>query len=190
MSQKNQIILIVDDNSKNIQFLGNLLTAQGYEIGVARNGVEALTFIEDIIPDLILLDIMMPEMDGYQVCIKLKSNLSFSHVPVIFLTAKSQSDDIVKGFEVGGSDYVTKPFIAAELMARIKTHLEVKQLRHLLPICSFCKKVKEEDGSWSRLEDYIDSHTESKFSHSICKACGEKYYPGVNLYDDDEDNHE
>ena len=179
--EKKTLILIVDDNSENIQFLGNLLMPHGYEVGVARNGVEALAFLESSLPDLILLDVMMPEMDGYEVCRKLKGNLALSHIPVIFLTARTQTEDIVKGFEVGGSDYVSKPFVAAELMARIKTHVEVKQLRHLLPICSFCRKVREADGSWNRLEAYIHAHTSSRFSHSMCPECAEKNYPGIDF---------
>ena len=184
MTDKPPFILIVDDNPKNIQFLGNLLMTHGYELGVAQNGVEALTFLEERLPDLILLDVMMPEMDGYQFCGKLKMNIEFSHIPVIFLTAKSESDDIVKGFEVGGADYVTKPFIAAELMARIKTQLEIRQLRHLIPICSICKKVRNDEGLWSRLEHYIDSHTNTQFSHGICRECAAKHYPDMDLYDD------
>ena len=179
------LVLIVDDNPKNIQFLGNLLMPYGYALGVAQNGKEALAFLEERLPDLILLDVMMPEMDGFQFCSEIKANLHFSHIPVIFLTAKSESDDIVKGFESGGADYVTKPFIAAELMARIKTHLEIKQLKHLIPICSICKKVRDDKGLWNQLEAYIDSHTNTQFSHGICKKCAKEHYPDMELYDDD-----
>jgi DNA-binding response OmpR family regulator len=181
VTDKAPLILIVEDNPKNIQFLGNLLMPHQYEIGVAQNGVDALAFLEERVPDLILLDVMMPEMDGYEFCRKIKSNLALSHISVIFLTAKSESDDIVKGFEAGGTDYVTKPFIAAELMARIKTQLEIKQLRNLIPICSYCGKVRDDEGFWSRLEQYIDSHTNTRFSHGICNECAEKYYPEMNL---------
>ena len=181
MTDKPPLILIVEDNPKNIQFLGNLLMPHQYEIGVAQNGAAALAFLKERVPDLILLDVMMPEMDGYAFCREIKSNLALSHIPVIFLTAKSESDDIVKGFEVGGTDYVTKPFIAAELMARIKTQLEIKQLRNLIPICSYCRKVRDDEGLWRRLEEYIDSHTHTKFSHGICKECAEKHFPEMNL---------
>jgi DNA-binding response OmpR family regulator len=184
MTDKAPLILIVEDNPKNIQFLGNLLLPHNYEIGTAQNGISALTFLEERMPDLILLDVMMPEMDGYDFCRKLKSNLVWSHIPVIFLTAKSESDDIVKGFEVGGTDYVTKPFIAAELMARIKTQLEIKQLRNLIPICSYCKKVRDDEGLWSKLENYIDTHTSTRFSHGLCKECAEIHYPEMNLSKD------
>ncbi|GAB6143406.1 response regulator [Desulfocicer niacini] len=184
MIDKPSLILIVDDNPKNIQFLGNLLMQNSYEIGVAQNGIEALSFCEEKLPDLILLDVMMPEMDGYQFCSVLKDNLAFSHIPVIFITAKTESDDIVKGFEVGGVDYVAKPFIAAELMARIKTQLEIKQLRHLIPICAHCKKVRDDKGIWEQLEHYISSQTHTQFSHSICKECAKKYYPDLDLEED------
>ncbi len=90
---------------------------------------------------------------------------------MIFLTAKSESDDIVKGFEAGGTDYVTKPFISAELMARIRTQLEINQLRHLIPICSFCRRVRDDQGLWDKLENYLDTHTKTRFSHGVCKEC-------------------
>jgi DNA-binding response OmpR family regulator len=175
------LILIVEDHPKNIQFLGNLLMPHGYEIGVARNGQDAMAFLKERMPDLILLDVMMPEMDGYQFCRQIKKNLEFSHIPVIFLTAKSESDDIVKGFEAGGTDYVTKPFISAELMARIRTQLEINQLRHLIPICSFCRRVRDDQGLWDKLENYLDTHTKTRFSHGVCKECAKKHYPGLDI---------
>ncbi len=186
MSEKSNLILIVDDNPNNIQFLGSLLIPEGYEIGVAGNGVEAFTFCEEKTPDLILLDVMMPEMDGYKFCTRLKDDMALSHIPVIFLTAKNETPDIVRGFEAGGSDYVSKPFIAAELMARIKTHLEINQLRHLIPICLHCKKVRDDKGFWDQLDHYISVNTKTMFSHGICKDCAEKYYPEFNLYKDEE----
>lgn len=179
------LILIVEDNPRNIQILGTLLMPHGYEIGVAQNGVQAMTFVGERRPDLILLDIMMPEMDGYTFCRKLKKDIALSHIPVVFLTAKSESDDIVKGFEAGGADYVAKPFIAAELIARIRIQLEIKQLRHLIPVCSMCRKVRDDAGLWSELEHYIDTHTHTRFSHGICQECARKYYPDLDLYEDD-----
>ena len=127
MGDQKSLILIVDDNLKNIQFLGSLLKENGYTLGIAQNGKKALVFVKENTPDLILLDIMMPEMDGYETCEKLKSDKRYQHIPVIFLTAKSEIDDITKGFDMGGADYVTKPFITAELLSRVKTHLAVKK---------------------------------------------------------------
>ncbi len=124
-------ILIVDDTPENIDILVELL--EDFECQIAINGEDALeTAWEDIPPDLILLDIMMPEMDGYEVCERLRADERTKDVPVIFLTAKTQKEDIVKGFEVGGQDYITKPFDARELMERVKTQLELKSQREIL----------------------------------------------------------
>jgi DNA-binding response OmpR family regulator len=176
MDKDKPLILVVDDNHQNIQLLGSLLMEQGYEIGIAQNGVMALKFIEQRLPDLILLDVMMPEMDGIEFCKILKTNLANSHIPVIFLTAKIETDDIVKGFEAGGVDYVTKPFIAAELLARVKTHLEIRYLRNLIPICSYCNKIRDDEGLWSRIESYFQKYTHTRFSHGICEECAENLY--------------
>ncbi|PLX11523.1 MAG: hypothetical protein C0598_07955 [Marinilabiliales bacterium] len=124
-------ILIVDDTPENIDILVDLL--EDFNNKVAINGRDALeTAWEEDAPDLILLDIMMPEMDGYEVCEKLRANDKTKEVPVIFLTAKTQQEDIVRGFEVGGQDYITKPFDSRELMERVKTQLELKHQREVL----------------------------------------------------------
>ncbi len=132
-------ILIVDDMPKNLQVVGNILDGAGYRFTLASSGKQALKVVERRLPDLILLDIMMPEMDGYEVCRALKSSPETADVPVIFLTAKTETEDIVKGFQCGGIDYITKPFISREMLARIKTHLEIvrvsserKELLHIL----------------------------------------------------------
>ncbi len=105
-----------------------------------------------------------------------KKNIIFSHIPVIFLTAKADTEDIVRGFEAGGIDYVTKPFIAAELLARVKTHLEIRYLRNLIPICSYCRKIRDDEGFWSKIESYFKKHTNTRFSHGICEECVQKIY--------------
>lgn len=118
-------ILIVDDVLKNLQVIGTILESEGYEIAVASNGYEALELIKNDIPDLILLDISMPDMDGYEVCKRLKEDEETKNVPVIFLTARTETADIVQGFQIGGVDYVTKPFKKEELLSRIRTHIEL-----------------------------------------------------------------
>lgn len=124
-------ILLVDDTPENIEILVDLL--DGFDLKVAINGKEALeTAWEDAAPDLILLDIMMPEMDGYEACRRLRADERTKDVPVIFLTAKTQKDDVYKAFEAGGQDYVTKPFDARELTERVKTQLELKTQREAL----------------------------------------------------------
>lgn len=126
------LILIIDDIPQNLQLLGTILKKKQYEVAVATGGQQALNALENISPDLILLDIMMPEMDGYEVCRRIKENVSTSHIPVIFLTGKTETDDMVKGFRIGAADYVTKPFNAAELLARVNTHLDLKRSHDLL----------------------------------------------------------
>jgi diguanylate cyclase (GGDEF)-like protein len=126
------LILIVDDTVKNLQLLGSVLKAENYKIALATNGNQAVMIANDINPDLILLDVMMPELNGFETCKKLKSIHKTSEIPVIFLTAKVETEDIIEGFKVGAVDYVTKPFNTYELKARVKTHVELKISKDLL----------------------------------------------------------
>src|SRR5512139_484249 len=121
-------ILVVDDTPANLQALAGTLKAKGYQISVATNGKQALEVVERVRPDLILLDVMMPEMDGFETCRRLKASEQWRQIPVIFLTAKTETADIVKGFELGAVDYVGKPFNAHELLARVNTHLTIARL--------------------------------------------------------------
>ncbi|MEZ4527429.1 MAG: hybrid sensor histidine kinase/response regulator [Desulfobacterales bacterium] len=134
--EKKPRILIVDDTQGNIQILGTILLKEGYQVNVARNGVQAMGLVEKIMPDLILLDIMMPEMDGFETCRQLKSSPQTKNIPVIFLTARADADDIVKGFETGAVDYITKPFNATELLVRVHTHLDLKFSKDLIETVS------------------------------------------------------
>ncbi|NIM11457.1 MAG: response regulator [Candidatus Aminicenantes bacterium] len=122
-------ILIVDDMPQNLQVLVNILREKDYKISVAPGGRKALEMVNIFLPDLILLDIVMPQPDGFQVCKKLKASPKTKDIPIIFLSAKTETEDIVKGFELGAVDYVTKPFKKAELLARISTHLELRKAR-------------------------------------------------------------
>lgn len=123
------LILIVDDTLKNVQLLGTVLKKADYEISIATDGKRALELLETVSPDLILLDIMMPDIDGYEVCENIKQNSELRSIPIIFLTGKTDTEDIVKAFETGAADYVTKPFRTAELLARVRLQLELKQAR-------------------------------------------------------------
>ena len=124
----------MDDVAKNLQVLGTILSKQEYKVAAANNGEQAIKIAKKTLPDLILLDIMMPGIDGFEVCARLKKDPMTKDIPVIFLTAKIEPEDIVKGFETGAVDYVTKPFNSTELLARAKTHLELKINRDLLKI--------------------------------------------------------
>ncbi len=122
---KKPLILIVDDTPQNIQLLCSILYDKGYGISISTSGIHALESVKNRTPDLILLDIQMPEMDGYEVCRLLKANHETKDIPVIFLTAKTETKDLLFGFELGAVDYVTKPFNAPELSARVSTHIEL-----------------------------------------------------------------
>jgi diguanylate cyclase (GGDEF)-like protein len=130
--EKTPLILIVDDVVKNLQVLGTILSKQNYKIAAANNGEQAIKIANNTLPDLILLDIMMPGISGFEVCSRLKKDPRTKDISIIFLTAKIEPEDIVKGFEAGGVDYVIKPFNSIELLARVKTHLELKISRDLL----------------------------------------------------------
>jgi diguanylate cyclase (GGDEF)-like protein len=122
-------ILIVDDTPENLTVLRQMLTEAGYRVRPALSGEIALKAVEVDVPDLILLDIMMPGMDGIEVCAKLKSDARTHDVPVLFISALIETEDKVRGFKAGGVDYIIKPFHAAEVLARVETHLALRNLQ-------------------------------------------------------------
>ena len=125
-------ILAVDDTPENLRLLTNLLREHDYKVRPVPNGTMALSVIEMSAPDLILLDIMMPSLNGYEVCSKLKDNPKYAHIPVIFISAIDDMIDKIKAFEVGGVDYITKPIQKEELLARVKVHLQLRALTQTL----------------------------------------------------------
>lgn len=129
MSQAHNRILIVEDVPANIRVLSAALRNENYQISAATNGRKALEVLAKSRPDLILLDIMMPEMDGFETCKHIKASPDWREIPIIFLTARSETDDIVRGFELGAVDYLTKPFNTHELLARVNTHVMMARLR-------------------------------------------------------------
>ena len=177
-------IMIVEDNPQYVYALKCILEKNGFEVTVSMDGIKAVDSIEMEMPDLILLDIMLPSLDGYGVCERLKAEKSTRGIPVIFLTIKTEIEDIVKGFEAGAVDYITKPFNSAELLARVKTHVELKlareelqTLRGIIPICANCKKIRDDEGFWEQVETFIEHHSNAIFSHSICPDCLTELYP-------------
>lgn len=121
-------ILLVDDTPANLAILRETLAPEGYNLAFAANGEKALEIASHIRPDLILLDIMMPGMDGFETCRRLKSNEATRNIPIIFISAKNEPEDIVEGFHVGGIDYIVKPFRREEVLARVRTHLQLQIL--------------------------------------------------------------
>ncbi|MBM9616743.1 response regulator [Desulfobulbus rhabdoformis] len=195
--ENHRSILVVDDNPDNLRLLEKLLTEHHYKVRLATSGSRALATVRKEAPDLILLDIMMPEMDGFEVCRQLKSIEQTAHIPIIFISAVSEIIDKVKAFSLGAVDYILKPFQEDEVLARVKTHLtlsilqrqlekknaaleealaEIKILRGIIPICASCKKIRNDDGYWQQIESYIREHSDAQFSHSICEECAQKLY--------------
>jgi CheY-like chemotaxis protein len=198
LAEKPPLILVVDDIAKNIELIGNILSLEQYQISVATDGEKAWRILNRISPDLILLDIMMPTVDGYTLCRQIKALEDKKDIPIIFVTAKSNPEDLARGFELGAVDYIGKPFNPAELTARVRTHIslyrakkkndlliaelrtalaQVKQLSGLLPICSVCKKIRNDEGYWQQVEAYISTHLDVRFSHGLCPACIRTHYP-------------
>ena len=128
MSNALKKILVVDDTPVNVKILVDLLTLKGYETSTAASGAEALAKIEAHAPDLVLLDVMMPGMNGYEVCQKIRSNPATSILPVVMVTALYPSQERIKGIEAGADDFVAKPINQAELLARVRSLLRVKEL--------------------------------------------------------------
>lgn len=198
--QDDRSILVVDDNPDNLRLFAKLLTEHRYKTRLAPNGDRAMATISKEAPDLVLLDIMMPGMDGYEVCRQLKADKQTADIPVIFLSSLNDTIDKVKALSLGGVDYVSKPFQEEEVLARVKTHLtlsllrrelekknaelqeafeEIKTLRGIIPICASCKKIRDDEGYWQHLEIYIRDHSEAQFSHGLCQDCANKLYPGL-----------
>lgn len=138
---KEYIILIVDDVMNNIKVLGSILKKEGYSTAFAMEGKDALNTLKNLTPDLILLDLFMPEMDGLEVCETLKKQSKYQNIPIIFITASKEQESLLEAFEKGASDYITKPFSKPELLARVKTHLTIKKQQEEL--IKFTKKIQE-----------------------------------------------
>lgn len=122
-------ILVVDDNIRNLELITRLLRDEGYQLSLAMNGMSAVSQLKSFIPDLIILDIMMPGMDGIELCKKIKADSRISGIPVIFLTAKDTIEDLAEAFNAGGIDYISKPFRREELLLRVKTQVELSRAR-------------------------------------------------------------
>ncbi|HKS28559.1 MAG TPA: response regulator transcription factor [Pyrinomonadaceae bacterium] len=186
-------ILIAEDEPDSRHLLKIMVERWGYEVEPVRDGTEAWEALKrEDAPPLALLDIMMPGMDGLEVCRRVRQRETDRRFYIIMLTAKTLPREVVTGLEAGADDYLTKPFDPNELRARIRVgerilglqqslalrvaELEealsrVKQLQGLLPICSYCKKIRDDRNYWEQVESYISRHTEAQFSHGICPDC-------------------
>lgn len=169
-------ILAIDDKPDNLKLLSWILEAQGYEVRTAIDGALAVSTALSEPPDLILLDIMMPEMDGYEVCKRLKADDRTRDIPILFLSALGQTADKVKAFSVGGLDYVTKPFHAGEILARVSTHLSVRQLQKQLEAANQALEERnaELQARNADLQEALNTIQTLSGLIPICAWCGRK----------------
>lgn len=181
------LIMIVDDNVQNQQYLAEICSRNSYDFVMARDGMQVFSLMELEKPDLVLLDIMMPGMDGYEVCRELKAKPETQDIPVVFITAKSDTDEIVEGFKTGGVDFVTKPFNSTILEARVKTHLELKLSRdglkdNILQLETLNKKLEEEKdrSEWLATRDFLTGLYNRRFMMERIKI--EKSRSARNLF--------
>jgi len=189
-------VLIAEDEPVSRRLLEGALARWGYQVMVAADGEQAWKILQE--PDspmLIVLDWLMPGLDGVDVCRLAREDVRLNSAYILLLTSRTSKEDVVQGLEAGADDYVTKPFDAAELRARIQVgarlvslqhalaervrDLEsalshVKQLHGLLPICCYCKKIRDDRNYWHQVESYVANHADVRFSHGICPECSAK----------------
>jgi len=233
-------ILIVEDSATQAVRLQTFLEHNGFEVTLAKDGFEALEALQTIRPNIIISDIVMPEMDGYELWRRVKNDKNTAEIPVILVTQLSEPEDILKGLECGADNFITKPYEESFLLARIQYILINRQLRRrvctdiglevyfanrrhfissdrvqildllfstyesalqkareleqtnkklqealetiktlegILPICSGCKKIRDESGEWQPLERYIGNRSNAQFSHGLCPECAKRLYP-------------
>jgi DNA-binding response OmpR family regulator len=186
-------ILIAEDEPVSRHLLEACLKKWGYDVMAACDGNEAWEICQKQgIPELAILDWMMPGMDGLELCRKIRAQVSSQAVYILILTAKGGQEDVVEGLKGGADDYVVKPFDPEELRARVQAGVRiielqknltsrvreleealalVKRLQGLLPICVYCKKIRNDQNYWAQVEEYISRHSDAKFSHGICPDC-------------------
>jgi sigma-B regulation protein RsbU (phosphoserine phosphatase) len=191
-------ILIAEDEKISRKILEMTLIKASYDVVAVEDGLKALDSIQKDGPDILITDWMMPELDGLELCRRARALNLPSYVYIILLTSLTQKENIIQGLDAGANDYITKPFERTELLARVRAGervillekslrqknkdlsealAQVKQLRGLLPICMFCKKIRNDGNYWQKVEEYLVEHTEADFSHSICPECLKKHYP-------------
>ena len=193
-------ILIAEDDFTSRKMLASMLEKDGHIVEETVDGAEAWEIMQKGTnsPKVIILDWLMPQMDGLEVCRRIRTINTDEPPYIIMLTIKDDKTDIISGLNAGADDYLTKPFDPGELRARIAVGRriiemqekmlcniqklnqaleQIKTLKGILPICSFCKKIRNDKGYWDQLEAYISHHTDAEFSHSICPECVIEYYP-------------
>jgi DNA-binding response OmpR family regulator len=186
-------VLIAEDDRVTGEILGRTLQRWGHDTTIVSNGAQAWEHLRAAsAPTLAVLDWMMPELDGPDVCRRVRAELPSAHMYLLLVTARESRGDVVAGLDAGADDYIIKPFDPEELRARVAVGVRVlslqhnlaervaelqaalsnvKQLRGLLPICSYCKRIRGDDQYWQQVEGYIAEHSDAQFSHGICPSC-------------------
>lgn len=173
MLNKSNDIFLVDDNPDNLRLLANMLKKAGYEVRPANTGEMAISAIQAKLPALVLLDIMMPGMNGFQVCKKLKSNPETKDIPIIFISAMDDLEEKVTAFNMGCVDYITKPFHEEEVLARIKTHLKIEGLKKDVEEKNYLLQVEitEKKKLVLELQEALENIKMLRGLLSICSQC-------------------
>lgn len=188
-------VLIADDDDVSRLVLGSLLARHGYEVVAVADGTEAWDVLQgEGPPRLVVLDWLMEEMDGIEVCRRVRECGGLRDVYLILLTGRGGKEHVLTGLQAGANDYVTKPFDPDEFLARVRVGAQmvglqtelagrvreleaalarVDQLQGLLPICSYCKCIRDDQNYWHQVESYVKSHSKATFSHGICPGCWE-----------------
>ena len=198
MKNENQLkkVLVADDDPVSRLLLVSALEKWGYDVVAVNNGSDAWNMLErNDRPSMAILDWMMPGMTGLEICQLARQRVETASVYLILLTARGDQGDSVRGLAAGANDFIVKPYDRDELRARVQVGMRivelqaslarrvqelesalarVKQLQGLLPICSYCKKIRDDRNYWQRVENYISEHSEATFSHGICPDCFEK----------------
>jgi DNA-binding response OmpR family regulator len=190
-------ILIAEDDLTSRRILEAILAKWNYEVIATGDGLEAWQALQtENAPTIAIIDWMMPGMDGVEFCRKIRQTQTLTPTYIILLTSKAQQEDVVAGLEAGANDYIRKPFEREELRARIQVGervvelqaaladrikmleeaiVKIKTLQGLLPICSYCKKIRNDQDYWRQIETYVAEHTQAEFTHGICPDCLEKH---------------
>lgn len=186
-------VLIAEDDPVSRRVLEATLANRGYDLVVCCDGAEARQALQTADPPpLAILDWMMPGLDGIDLCYKIRQAATLTPTYIILLTTRSAKQDIVTGLQAGADDYVTKPFDREELLVRVQAGVRIVELQHtladrvreleaalaqvkllegILPICSYCKKIRDDHNYWQQVESYVTAHSAARFSHSICPEC-------------------
>jgi DNA-binding response OmpR family regulator len=175
-------ILVVDDDQVSRRMLEGLLSKQGYEVLVAANGREAWEIYRRENISVVITDWIMPEVDGLRLCQMIRGMGRQKYTYIILITVMTGKGSYLEGIEAGADDFLNKPFDPDVLRARLHVakrlldlQAEVRQLQGMLPICSYCKRIRNDDNLWTQVEAYVSEHSDADFTHGICPQCEDKY---------------